>query len=68
MLQGIFERREQLFSLPAGQPARARARELVHGRFEPIQTHAEVLAWMCAAPPDVINGRLVTTVPHTERL
>jgi NAD(P)-dependent dehydrogenase (short-subunit alcohol dehydrogenase family) len=68
MLQGIFERREQLFGMAAGEPARARARELVHGRFEPIETHAEVLAWMCAAPPEVINGRVVTSVPHTERL
>jgi meso-butanediol dehydrogenase/(S,S)-butanediol dehydrogenase/diacetyl reductase len=68
MLQGIFERREQLFGLAPGEPARARARELVHGRFEPIESHAEVLAWMCAAPPDAINGRLVTSVPHTERL
>jgi meso-butanediol dehydrogenase/(S,S)-butanediol dehydrogenase/diacetyl reductase len=68
MLQGIFEAREELFGLPEGEPARQRARHLVHGRFEPIEAHAEVLVWMCAAPPDVINGRYVTSVPHTAPL
>jgi NAD(P)-dependent dehydrogenase (short-subunit alcohol dehydrogenase family) len=68
MLQGIFERRERLFGLPAGEPARRRARELVHGRFEPIERHAEVLLWACAAPAEVVNGRYVTTVPYAGEL
>ncbi|MBV9172719.1 MAG: SDR family oxidoreductase [Chloroflexi bacterium] len=68
MLEGIFSRREELFGLPAGDPARARARQLVRGRFEPLESHAEVLAWMCAAPPEVINGRYVTSTPHTAPL
>ena len=49
-------------------PAVARARQLVHGRFEPLDVHAAVLLWMCAAPPEVINGQYVTSVPHTDRL
>jgi NAD(P)-dependent dehydrogenase (short-subunit alcohol dehydrogenase family) len=68
MLQGIFEAREERYGLPEGEPARQRARQLVHGRFEPIEAHAEVLIWMCAAPPEVINGRYVTSVPHTAPL
>jgi hypothetical protein len=51
-----------------GEPARQRARQLVHGRFEPLEVHAEVLIWMCAAPPESINGYFVTSVPHSERL
>ncbi len=68
MLHGIFTRREELFGLPPGEPAKERARQLVHGRFEPIESHAEVLVWACAAPPDVINGHYITTVPHTAAL
>jgi NAD(P)-dependent dehydrogenase (short-subunit alcohol dehydrogenase family) len=68
MLEGIFRRREELFGLPAGDPARARARQLVRGRFESLERHADVLAWMCAAPPEVINGRYVTSTPHTAPL
>jgi NAD(P)-dependent dehydrogenase (short-subunit alcohol dehydrogenase family) len=68
MLEGIFRRREELFGLPAGEPARARARQLVRGRFESLERHAEVLAWMCAAPSEVINGRYVTSTPHTAPL
>jgi NAD(P)-dependent dehydrogenase (short-subunit alcohol dehydrogenase family) len=68
MLEGIFRRREELFGLPAGEPARTRARQLVRGRFESLERHAEVLAWMCAAPPEVINGRYVTSTPHTAPL
>lgn len=68
MLQGIFEAREERYGLPEGQPARARARQLVHGRFEPLEVHAQVIIWMCAAPPESINGRYVTSVPHTAAL
>ena len=68
MLQGIFEAREERYGLPEGEPARQRARQLVHGRFEPLETHASVLLWMCAAPPESINGRYVTSVPHTASL
>ena len=57
MLQGIFESREERYGLPEGEPARQRARQLVHGRFEPLETHASVLLWMCAAPPESINGK-----------
>jgi glucose 1-dehydrogenase len=68
MLRGIFERRAQFQRVDAVEPARARARQLVNGRFEPLEAHAAVLAWMCAAPPEVINGQYVTSVPHTDRL
>ena len=46
MLQGIFEAREERYGLQEGEPSRARARQLVHGRFEPLETHAEVIVWM----------------------
>lgn len=68
MLRGIFERRAEAQSVDPLEPATARARHLVHGRFEPLEVHAAVLAWVCAAPPEVVNGRLVTTVPHVESL
>jgi NAD(P)-dependent dehydrogenase (short-subunit alcohol dehydrogenase family) len=68
MLQGIFEARSERYGLEEGEPARQRARQLVHGRFEPLEVHAEVLIWMCAAPPESINGRYVTSVPHTAAL
>jgi hypothetical protein len=68
MLQGIFEERERRFGMAPGEPARRRARELVFGRFEPLEHHAAVLLWACAAPAEVVNGRFVTTVPHVGRL
>ena len=68
MLRGIFERRAELRGGDPAAPAVARARQLVHGRFEPLDVHAAVLLWMCAAPPEVINGHYVTSVPHSDRL
>jgi glucose 1-dehydrogenase len=68
MLRGIFERRARFQGVDAVEPARARARQLVHGRFEPLAAHAAVLLWMCAAPPEAVNGQVVTTVPHAEPL
>jgi NAD(P)-dependent dehydrogenase (short-subunit alcohol dehydrogenase family) len=68
MLRGIFERRAEMQGVDPLEPATARARQLVHGRFEPLDAHAAVLLWMCAAPPEVINGQYVTSVPHTDRL
>jgi glucose 1-dehydrogenase len=68
MLEGIFERRAEMAGVDPLEPARARARQLVHGRFEPLEAHAAVLAWICAAPAEVVNGRVVTTVPHSEAL
>lgn len=68
MLRGIFERRAERQGVAVLEPAKARARQLVHGRFESLETHAGVLAWMCVAPPEVINGRSVTSVPHVEDL
>jgi NAD(P)-dependent dehydrogenase (short-subunit alcohol dehydrogenase family) len=68
MLQGIFEERARARGVDPAEPARARARQLVHGRFESIETHARVLAWMCAAPPESINGSYVTSVPHAASL
>src|SRR5207244_2593580 len=67
MLRGIFERRAQLHGVDPVAPAVARARQLVHGRFEPLDVHAAVLGWMCAAPPEVSNGQSVSRVPHTDR-
>jgi len=68
MLRGIFERRADYQGVAPLEPAKARARQLVHGRFEPLEAHAAVLVWMCAAPAEVVNGRVVTTVPHVEGL
>jgi glucose 1-dehydrogenase len=68
MLRGIFERRAEHQGVDPLEPARARARQLVHGHFEPLEAHAAVLAWMCAAPPEVINGHYVTSVLHADRL
>jgi NAD(P)-dependent dehydrogenase (short-subunit alcohol dehydrogenase family) len=68
MLRGIFERRAEVRGVETIEPARARARQLVHGRFAPLEAHAAVLAWMCAAPPEVVNGHYVTSVPHAGAL
>ena len=68
MLRGIFERRAEVRGVDPIEPARARARQLVHGRFAPLEAHAAVLAWMCAAPAEVVNGHYVTSVPHAGAL
>jgi NAD(P)-dependent dehydrogenase (short-subunit alcohol dehydrogenase family) len=68
MLRGIFEQRAEARGVESVVPARDRARQLVHGRFESLETHALVLAWMCAAPPESVNGTYVTSVPHAAPL
>ncbi|MDA8216221.1 MAG: hypothetical protein M0Z94_01235, partial [Dehalococcoidales bacterium] len=45
------------------EAVRKRAAEFLFGRFEQIEHHAEVLAWLAVAPPDDVNGKIVSTWP-----
>src|SRR5262249_58354311 len=68
MLRGIFERRAEARGVETIEPARARARQLVHGRFAGLAEHAAVLVWMCGAPAEVVSGHYVTRLPHSRPL
>jgi NAD(P)-dependent dehydrogenase (short-subunit alcohol dehydrogenase family) len=68
MWEHIGSTREQTTGKPHGVPAYERARTLVYGRFQAIETHAEVLAWMAAAPGEVINGHIVTSTANVDPL